>query len=100
MPISGPAYRFEQRIIIGAPVAEGIYALWSREEMIYVGSAASGTTIKAQLLEHFAGRNPCTAHATHYTWELSLRPTAREAQVLNDFKEAFGRVPLCNEPPT
>jgi hypothetical protein len=95
VPIHEPLYRYAAALVQGAPENAGVYALWQEAEMIYLGHAAS---IKAALLGHLQ-RNPpdCTGGATHYSWELSLRPAAREAALLEAFRERHGRLPRCNQ---
>ena len=95
MPISDPHFRFTSAIGHGAPDNAGLYALWQDGVMIYIGRAAS---IRARLVEHLQRRVcPCTEQATHYSWELSLRPATREVEVLEQFKQRHGRLPRCNE---
>lgn len=97
MPIPGPRYKYTRFIAEGAPDTAGLYALWEEGELVYLGRASSGSTIRACLLEHLAGNVcPCAADATHYSWELSLQPDAREAQLLQEFRKEFGRLPRCN----
>jgi len=97
MPIDEPKYKFVRSLVAGAPESSGIYALWEDGEMIYVGRA-NGMTIKEALLRHIEqGHCPCTARATHYSWELSLRPATRELEVLQHFEARHQRLPRCNE---
>lgn len=94
MPIS-ELHRFTSALVQGAPENAGLYALWQDGELIYLGRAAS---IRERLLEHLRQPlSPCTRDATHYSWELSLRPPAREAELLEEFKKRHGRLPRCNE---
>lgn len=97
MPIAAPKYRFTRSMAAGAPEEAGVYALWKGDELIFIGRASQAATIRACLVEHLGGSCPCTRHATHYTWELSLHPAAREAEVLTEFRSRFGRLPRCNE---
>lgn len=96
MPIEAPRYRFTRSLASGAPEEAGVYALWNGEELVFVGRASQGATIRACLIDHLDGSCPCTRSATHYTWELSLQPAAREAEVLGEFQARFGRLPRCN----
>jgi hypothetical protein len=85
-------------MVEGAPADPGVYALWENEELIYYGRAA-GTVISIQfaLLEHLSGRaGVCTQRATHYGWEITLDPAAREAELLTEYKTQFNRLPRCN----
>jgi hypothetical protein len=86
-------------MVEGAPADPGVYALWENDELIYYGRASSSAiTIQAALLEHLSGRaGPCTERATHYGWEITLDPVAREAELLAEYKAAFKRLPRCNQ---
>jgi hypothetical protein len=99
MPFGGGRYRFTRSMVEGAPAERGVYALWENEELIYYGRASSSAiTIQFALLEHLAGRaGACTGRATHYGWEITFDPVAREAELLAEYKVAFKRLPRCNE---
>jgi hypothetical protein len=99
MTFAGGRYRFTSTMIDGAPDDPGVYALWQNEELIYYGRASgAGLSIQRALLEHLAGRaGPCTEGATHYGWEISLDPAAREAELLAEHEALFKRLPRCNE---
>lgn len=94
--IEAPKYRLTRSMAAGAPEEPGVYGLWKDDELIFLGRATQASTIRACLVEHLAGACPCTRQATHYTWELSLQPAAREAEVLREFQARFGRLPRCN----
>jgi hypothetical protein len=84
-------------MVEAAPNEAGLYALWDYDELIYLGRASPSSTIRTGLLEHLVKRVcPCTAKATHYSWELSLRPAARELELLSEFMTRHGRRPRCN----
>jgi hypothetical protein len=93
MPIASPRYAFNVTMVSGAPPDTGVFALWEGEELIYYGRAHS---IQAQLREHLAHSEPCTARATHYGWEISGNPPGREAELLGEYRRAHGRLPRCN----
>ena len=93
MPIAAPHYRFSSIIAQGAPEQAGVYALWHDDEMIYLGHA---TSIRKSLLDHLQRSDACAGDATHYTWELALRPEAREAELLEQYRSRYGRLPRCH----
>jgi hypothetical protein len=99
MSFGGGRYRFTRSMVEGAPADPGVYALWDAEELIYFGRASGHlVSIQLALLEHLSGRaGPCTKRATHYGWEISLDPAAREAELLAEYKAAFKRLPRCNQ---
>jgi hypothetical protein len=96
MPIRNPKYRLTRAMVEGAPEEAGIFALWEGDELIYLGRASPGATIRQRLEEHLEQRCECTTRASHYSWELSLRPEARELELLREFTAQFGRMPKCN----
>jgi hypothetical protein len=99
MSFAGGRYRFTRSMVEGAPADPGVYALWENEELIYYGRA-SGNVISIQLalMDHLSGRaGVCTKHATHYGWEISLDPVAREAELLGEYMASFKRLPRCNQ---
>jgi hypothetical protein len=84
-------------MVAGAPDDPGVYALWENDEVIYYGHArGEGATIQSCLRQHLEGANPCTARATHYGWEISANPRAREVELQKEFEKAHRRLPRCN----
>ena len=90
-------YKFNRIVLAGAPDEPGVYALWLGEELIYYGKASGGNagraTIRSRLMEHFHNQ----VDATHYSWEISREPGARESELLREYRETFGRLPRLNE---
>jgi hypothetical protein len=98
MPIATPKYKLSRIMVDAAPDEQGVYALWEDEELIYLGRASRVVTIRACLKRQLTrSLCPCAERATHYSWELSLRPATRELELLQDFLEQHGRMPRCNE---
>ena len=85
-------YRFSRIVIAGAPEEPGVYALWQEEELIYYGRTAGGATIRSRLVDHLGE----ALAATHYSWEIARQPLEREAELLRDYLETFGRLPRLN----
>ena len=99
MPIPGKRFRFTGTNVERAPEKPGIYVLYDGEELIYIGRAmGSGVTIRSRLQDHKSGKEGlCTKGASHYKRALTPSPAAREKALLNEYKEAKGRLPRCNE---
>jgi hypothetical protein len=89
----GRRYRFSRVVLGGAPNEPGVYTLWQHEEVIYYGRAHGEATLRSRLLEHFEAGVP----ATHYSWEISRDPAARESELLSEFRRSFGRLPRLNQ---
>lgn len=85
-------YSFNRIVLAGAPSEPGIYALWQGDELIYYGRAFGGATIRSRLMEHYEAQ----VEATHYSWEISREPLARESELLREYQETFGRLPRLN----
>jgi hypothetical protein len=97
MPIASPRYAFNAVMVSGAPPDPGVFALWERDELIYYGRAlGQGATIQSRLREHLESGERCTSGATHYGWEISSNPRAREAELLREYERSHGHLPRCN----
>ena len=97
MPIASPRYAFSALMVAGAPPDPGVFALWEEDELICYGRAlGNGTTIQSRLRELLMTGAGCTARATHYSWEITLNPRVREAELLREYEKTHGRLPRCN----
>ena len=97
MPIASPRYAFTKTMVAGAPADPGVYALWESEELIYYGHArGQGETIQSCLARYLERASGCTSGATHYGWEISANPPAREAELLREFERTHKKLPRCN----
>ena len=89
-------WTFNQTNIEHAPDNPGVFLLWEGDEVIYVGHARD--TIKAMLIRHLEGAfGGCTKSSTHYSWEITLWPAARETQLLAEFAKQYQRDPRCQQ---
>jgi hypothetical protein len=78
-------WAFTRATVEHAPDDRGIHILWDGEEVIYIGGAR-GETIRSALLRHLEGGcGDCTMRATHYSWEITIWPAARESELLSEF---------------
>jgi hypothetical protein len=88
-------WAFNQTNVEHAPDDPGVYLLWEGDEVIYIGQVRNGS-IRATLLRHLAGAlGACTTSASHYSWEITLSPSVREAQRLAEFARKYQRAPRC-----
>jgi hypothetical protein len=92
-----PRHAFTRLGIAKAPAEQGVFCLWEGDEVIYIGRATGNATIKSCLDNHYAGDyGACTQGATQYTWEASLYPASRQAELLEEFTSVHRRPPRCH----
>jgi hypothetical protein len=96
MPIAAQRHRFTTWQISGAPPTAGVYVLWERDELIYIGATRGDATIRSMLQDHYARRTR-PHDASHFSWAPSRDPAGREAELLAEFRLANARLPRCNE---
>ena len=98
MPIRGNLYRFTDTNICNSPTDTGVYALYERGELIYIGKGDGKGGIRARLQSHKRGdEGRCTQPATSYRRERSSNPSAREIYLQEEYLERCGRLPRCND---
>lgn len=99
MSITGKLYDFTESNVNQAPVNHGVYQLYDGPTTIYIGRAAGdGVTIRSRLQSHRRGdEGPCTKAAAHYKREVTSRPIARESELIDEYEEAHGKLPRCND---
>ena len=91
-------YAFTPANIEYAPQESGVYVLWHGGEATYIGRARGEQGIQALLRRHLEGAHgPCTASASHYSWEIALWESARETELLAEFFGAHEREPRCQQ---
>ncbi len=96
MVLTGDVFRFAEDSIDSAPAREGVYALYQGNELIYIGKAEHGDTIRSRLQNHLSGENTCTKDATTYRYEVCDNPRHREELYLQVYKQSYMKLPRCN----
>ena len=99
MPITGKTYPFSKQNVDSAPTSHGVYALYDSTTLIYIGRASGDSvTIRTRLQSHHRGdEGPCTKGASHYKREVTSTPIAREKELLDEYRRAYGKLPRCND---
>ena len=99
MTIAADKIQFTDANIKEAPAEAGVYVLYEGETIIYFGRAQGGdVTIRSRLEDHEAGREgPCTKNATAFKVEMTSSAVEREKELLEEYKNAHGSLPRCNE---
>lgn len=93
-------YTFNRPTIDRAPRFPGVYGIFDRSELVYIGCAGAGreATIREALAGHLAGSfGPCTTGASRYCWEIIEAPADRARTLRARFEAANGRALRCQE---
>jgi hypothetical protein len=98
MPTHGPRFDFTPNQISVVPEKDGVYVLFDGDEVIYIGRAVGQfLTLRRCLSDHCVGLfGECTQRATHFAFELAAYPITREAELLDEFRVQFNRLPRCH----
>ena len=98
MPVSGDLYTFNQENVDRAPTSDGVYSLHQGGEITYIGKGEGENGIRARLQAHIRGdEGRCTQQAEKYRREVCGNPTTRERELLQEYQQAHGKLPRCNE---
>lgn len=98
MPILGDKYPFTQENVDKSPTDDGVYALYEENVTIYIGRGDGTNGIRARLQAHKRGdEGKCTQGASHYRREVCNNPVTRERELLQEYKDANGVLPRCND---
>jgi len=92
MAIRSPKWLVLAALVSAAPDTRGVYELWDDDEVIYVGSTRSGTLRKRLVHDLLEAKS----EATHFSWEISFAPAARERELLAEFEAEHRRPPKLN----
>lgn len=90
---------FEEAFVAAAPATSGVYFLYHRYRVIYIGLAVQGTGIRQELVKHLGGAyGPRTCSATAFDFEETRHPVAASREYLRaHMTQHRGRLPWCNE---
>ena len=93
-------YSFSRGAIERAPLSPGIFGIFDKKELIYVGSTGEGLerTIRECLTRHLDGLyGGCTANATRYCWEITISSRVRARELRSRFEAAHQHPPRCQQ---
>jgi hypothetical protein len=91
--------RFEDKHVQDVPEQSGIFCLWDRAMLVYVGRTAPRSNLRAELQHALTMAMAEDLCATHFTYELTPTPKTRAAEELRDYFERWGSLPRYNEAP-
>jgi hypothetical protein len=92
MAIKSPKWLVLAALVSAAPDTPGVYELWEDDELIFVGSTR-GATLRRTLVHDLLEER---TEATHFSWEISFAPAARERELLAEFEAEHRRAPKLN----
>ncbi len=76
----------------------GVYILYDKkDEVIYIGETNNLQERFTKYLDTSFEDNTCKQKTVTYQREFLDNPKERQSQLFEEFKNQFGRMPLCNE---
>jgi hypothetical protein len=96
-----PAARLGEHVPFNAcnvartPASAGVYFLYDRHRLIYIGVAANGVTIRERLFHHLRGQG---GRCMQFDYEMAADPLSLQRLYLRIYRECTaGLLPECNE---
>lgn len=88
MAIRSPKWLVLAALVVATPDTPGVYELWDDDELMYVG--ATRDSLRRELVERLLEHESA---ATHFSWEITYEPEARERELLAelDGREAWAQ---------
>lgn len=97
MAISGK-HGFSNENIAKAPTDDGVYVLYDRREVIYIGKGKGTNGIRSRLQSHKRGDvGRCTQQATAFRCRRHTKPLTYERRLLLEYKRKYSKLPRCND---
>ena len=82
MAIRSPKWLVLGALVAAAPDTPGVYELWDDDELLIVG--ATRESLRKELMHELESES----RATHFSWEISYDPAARERELLAELADA------------
>jgi hypothetical protein len=95
MSITSGCLPFTESLILAAPEAAGVFALWQSGGIVYYGKAPQ---IRRALGEHYAGRLASAQRVSGCSWEVVADPDSRHRELMREYARAHCCLPLWNDP--
>jgi len=92
MAIRGPKWLVIAALVSMAPDTPGVFELWEDDELVFVG-ATDNCTLRSELVRELLEND---RQATHFCWEITYHPAARERELLAEFERLHHRSPRFN----
>ena len=94
MAIRGPKWLIIATLVSMATDTPGVFELWKDDELVFVG-ATHNSTLRSALVRELLESD---LDATHFSWEITYHPAARERELLAEFERVHHRSPRFNLP--
>jgi hypothetical protein len=75
---------------------QGVFTLWDANECLYVAHTPWNRSLRDCLRQHLALREEGVIEASHFAWETTTTPKARETEVLGLYIDRNGKLPRYN----
>jgi len=99
MPISGKMYVWNDRAK-SVPEESGVYAFYDEDRfLIYIGQSTNLRERFAQYLETGFSKDPRKRETEYYKREFTSKPENRMKELLDEHRQKYGELPMCNLPP-
>src|SRR5690349_17834714 len=83
MAIRSPKWVVLAALVVATPDTPGVYELWDDDELLIVG--ATRESLRKELMHELLESD---SRATHFSWEISYDPAARERELLAELADA------------
>lgn len=77
MAIRSPKWLVLAALVVAAPDTPGVFELWDDDELLHIG--ATRISLRKELMHELL---ELESRATHFSWEISFDPVARERELL------------------
>ena len=82
MAIRSPKWLVLAALVATAPDTPGVFELWDDDELLHIG--ATRGSLRKELTQELLERE---SRATHFSWEISYDPVARERELLAELAD-------------
>ena len=94
MAIRSPKWFVLAALVAAAPDTPGVFELWDDDELMYVGATrGERPSLRRELVERLLEHDSA---ATHFSWEISFDPAARERELLAEYALDYRHPPRLN----
>lgn len=90
--------RFTEEEVLTVPQESGIFSLYQERDLVYIGRTAPRSNLKEDLLHALRVAMADDMMASHFSFELTKAPKTRASEELRSYYEAWGRLPVYNQP--